>query len=144
MGISKNILVVDDEAGIRSLLFDILSSEGFEVTLAKDGVDSLAQMRKRRFDLLITDINMPGVGGLELLKKMKEAGRRERVILMSGQPLDLSDLGKEVQPVYRLLQKPFPIQVFLEVVFSALARSARNKGKEGSADPRRLRRCSIN
>ena len=52
-----NILVTDDEEGIRNLLFDVLSNKGFRVTLAKDGQDSLNQMKRRRFDLLITDIN---------------------------------------------------------------------------------------
>ncbi|MEW6669132.1 MAG: response regulator [Thermodesulfobacteriota bacterium] len=141
---SKTILVVDDEAGIRSLLFELLSNQGYEVSVAKDGSDSLDQMKARRFDLLITDVSMPGIGGLELLKKMKEAGRRERVIVMTGEPIEPSDLGAELQPVFRLLQKPFPIQNFLDVVYSALAKSSRGGGKRGAPGRRRAQGCSLN
>ena len=84
MAALKEILVADDEAGIRALLFDVLSKEGFRVTLAKDGKETLDQMKKRRFDLIITDIDMPRLDGIDLLKKMKEKGRREKVIIMSG------------------------------------------------------------
>lgn len=117
----KEIMVVDDEAGIRALLFDILSGAGFKVTLATDGQDSLNQMENHRFDLLITDVNMPRVDGFELLKRMKTAGREERVIVMTGNPLEEESLGEALPAVYRLLHKPFPIHSFLEVVNSALA-----------------------
>ncbi len=127
---SKEIMVVDDEAGIRRLLFDVLSNEGFKVSLAKDGQDSLNQMKNRRFDLLITDINMPRVDGIELLKKMKRAGRKERVIIMTGRSsMDHKHLGKEIPPVFTKLYKPFHMNNFLEVVFLALAPQRKRKGK---------------
>ena len=129
----KKILVVDDEVGIRNLLFDALSSEGFKVTLAKDGMDSLAQLRKRRFDLLITDINMPRLDGIELLRKMKEAGRKERVIIMTGKPVDRSLLVEGIPPVFTQLEKPFHMNNFLAAVTSALARPAKRVRKRASA-----------
>ena len=122
-------MVVDDEAGIRSLLFDALSSEGFNVTLAKDGIESLNQMKNRRFDLLITDINMPRLDGIGLLKRMKKAGRKEKVIIMTGNSENHSRLGQDIPPVFTLLYKPFPIHSFLEVVESALMKS-RVRGKQ--------------
>jgi len=140
----KTILVVDDEAGIRNLLFDVLSGEGFHVSLAEDGVDSLHQMRDRRFDLIITDVRMPGLSGIELLKKMKEEGRKERVIVMTGDPLDHSDLGTDLQPVFQLLQKPFQIHDFLDAVFSALARSSKHIRGRGTTSRKRERKCFIN
>ena len=124
MARSKKILVVDDEAGIRELLFDVLSSSGFKVTLAKDGVDSLEVMQERHFDLLITDVHMPRLDGIGLLKRMKEAGRRERVIVMSGSPTQRSWGCEDTQPVYTQLSKPFPLDSFLDVVSSALAQPA--------------------
>ncbi|MFH1488139.1 MAG: response regulator [Pseudomonadota bacterium] len=127
----KDILVVDDEVGIRNLLFDVLSNEGFRVTLAKDGKESLGQLRKHRFDLLITDINMPRLDGIELLKKMKKAGRMERVILMSGRPVDTATLEKDAPPIFTMLEKPFHIHDFLDVVTSALAKPMSKKGSGG-------------
>ena len=116
----KRILVVDDEANIRELLFDVLSGKGFNVTLAKDGIESLNHMSGRRFDLLITDIDMPGLDGLKLLKMMKKNGRREKVIVMTGRSARGLKLGCDMQPVFRMLEKPFNIEKFLTAVSSAL------------------------
>ena len=144
MGALKKIMVVDDEAGIRSLLFDVLSSEGYKVSLAKDGRDSLDQMKHRRFDLLITDINMPVLNGIELLRRMKEAGRRERVIVMTGNPAAGSNLGTDLPPVFTLLRKPFHLNKFLEAVFSALDKIPQKPLKKGTPRQRKGDRCFIN
>lgn len=122
----KEILVADDEIFIRDMLKDVLSTKGFNVTLAKDGVDSLDQMKNREFDLLITDVRMPGLTGLDVLKKMKEEGRKEQVIVMTGDPIRPSQLGNDLQPVFTLLHKPFPIRSFLDVVSSALSGAVAN------------------
>ena len=117
---TKKIMVVDDEAGIRNLLYDVLSEKGFLVTLAKDGEDSLKHMRNKKYDLVITDINMPRLGGLELIRRMKREGREEKIIVMSGNTSDLSKNEKEISKVVALLNKPFQMNSFLEVVSSAL------------------------
>ncbi|MGD9161222.1 MAG: response regulator, partial [Desulfobacteraceae bacterium] len=121
---------VDDEAGIRALLSDALIQEGYSVTLAKDGKDSLNQLRNHRFDLLITDVNMPQLNGLELIKKMKKKGRKEKVILISGEPMDNALISKESMPVFAHLKKPFRMNQFLDTVISALE-------SEGSKSKRR-------
>ena len=114
------IMVVDDEAGIRALLSDALMQEGYSVTLAENGKDSLRQLRNHRFDLVITDINMPQLNGLELIKIMKKNGRREKVILISGKPVDNTFLNRESIPVFAQLKKPFRLNLFLDTVTSAL------------------------
>lgn len=116
----KEIMVVDDEVGIRALLSDALMQEGYSVTLAENGMDSLRQLGKHRFDLLITDINMPKLNGLDLIRVMKKRGRREKVILISGDTVDDSLLNKESMPVFAQLKKPFRMDHLLETVTSAL------------------------
>ena len=116
----KEIMVVDDEVGIRALLSDALMQKGYSVTLAEDGMDSLRQMGKHRYDLLITDINMPKLNGLELIKMMKKRGRREKVILISGEPVADALLNKEAMPVFAQLKKPFRMDHLLKTVISAL------------------------
>lgn len=125
----KKILVADDEAGIRMLLGDALTSVGFKVTLVKDGQESLDQMQEDRFDLLITDIKMPRLDGIELLRRMKMAGRKEKVIVMTGYAEDKTTTGADIPPVYTQLQKPFMIHNLLDVVNSALVRPVGKKGK---------------
>lgn len=131
MAALKEILVADDEVGIRTLLFDVLSKEGFRVTLAKDGKESLDQMSKRRFDLLITDIDMPRLDGIGLLKKMKEKGRRETVIIMSGKSTERGITAESIFPVYKTLEKPFSMNSFLEIVTAALTERGRKAKGSG-------------
>jgi DNA-binding NtrC family response regulator len=139
----RKILVADDEVGVRNLLFEFLSSEGFKVTLARDGQESLERMKSARFDLLITDMDMPRLNGIELLKRMKRAGRMERVIIMSARPVDQMQLGLDLPDVFSRLRKPFRLKYFLEVVVSALGKSATEAGKAASRESRAYG-CSIN
>ena len=139
----RKILVADDEVGVRNLLFEFLSSEGFKVTLARDGQESLERMKNARFDLLITDMDMPRLNGMELLKKMKRAGRRETVIIMSARPVDQMQLGLDLPDVFTRLRKPFRLKYFLEVVVSALGKSATEGGQAASSE-KRAYGCSIN
>ncbi len=73
---AKKILVVDDESGIRFLLSEILLSNGFEVSLASDGQESLDKLEQGHFDLVVTDINMPRLDGVAMLKRMKKTKRK--------------------------------------------------------------------
>lgn len=70
-----HVLVVDDEKNMRSLLRIYLSKEGFEVTEARDGLEALNQLSKGGFDLVILDIMMPGMDGLEVCQKIREASQ---------------------------------------------------------------------
>ncbi len=68
----KRILVVEDDEGMRSLLRDFFEEEGFEVETAEDGSKVVPRLIKRFFDLVITDIRMPGLSGLEVLPTLKK------------------------------------------------------------------------
>ena len=126
---TNNILVVDDEAGIRNLLYGVLTEQGFQVTLARDGQDAWNKMRTKHFVLLITDIDMPRLDGLKLLHKMKKNKRREKILVMTGRCMEYEDLGYEFPKVYSLLRKPFRISFFIETVTSVLLsqRSEKNQ-----------------
>lgn len=78
------ILVVDDESGVRELVGDVLELEGYEVTIAVDGLDALSKIRKQKYDLYVLDINMPKIDGLVLLEKMRAAGDATPALLLSA------------------------------------------------------------
>ena len=115
------ILLVDDETGIRNLLSEVLSGEGFDVKVAKDGLESLDRLEKDNFDLVITDINMPRLDGISMLKVMEREGRKEKVIIMSGSTVDRNTMNRDLPDIVDRINKPFKINKFLDVVTAAMA-----------------------
>jgi len=81
---NKRILVVDDEPMIVSLLSTILREKGWDVTEARSGTDGIDQLDRTRFDVILTDLVMPGDSGIDLLRAAKEIHPDVEVILMTG------------------------------------------------------------
>jgi two-component system chemotaxis response regulator CheY len=75
----KKILVVDDSESIRMLVSTILETAGFEVDRAIDGADALAQLEGQNFSLIITDLNMPRMDGISLVKEVRVTQHHNRV-----------------------------------------------------------------
>ena len=78
------ILIIDDERAIRNVLKDILSNEGFKVEEAADGEEGLKKFQAGSFDVVLCDIKMPKLDGIEFLQKVMEAGTDTPVIMISG------------------------------------------------------------
>ena len=68
-----SILIVDDEAGIRQSLKGVLEDEGYKVTAVESGETCLETLRRRSFDVILLDIWLPGIDGLETLEKIRDA-----------------------------------------------------------------------
>jgi DNA-binding NtrC family response regulator len=79
-----NILVVDDEASARTALAELLRTEGYTIETAGDGFKALARLEDFAADLVLTDLNMPGIDGVELLRKVREARPELPVVLMTA------------------------------------------------------------
>jgi DNA-binding response OmpR family regulator len=79
------LLVVDDDADIRSMLQSVLSPAGYDVCIAKDGFDALAQMRGALPDLIITDLKMPNMSGFEFLSVVRRRFPQIPTIAISGE-----------------------------------------------------------
>jgi DNA-binding response OmpR family regulator len=128
----KKVLVVDDQKTIRRLLSDFLSNEGFEVSIAKDGQESLDQLETNTFDLVITDIDLSRVDGVEMLRRMEKTSRQERVIIMTADPTDQRLLKIKMPHVVTRLNKPFRMDNFLSTVIAATSDSqSLSSGKAG-------------
>jgi len=119
MGTTKKVLVVDDEKGIRFLLSEVLNNQGFQVSVARDGQESLDKLEKDRFDLVVTDINMPRLDGVAMLECMQKTGRSEKIIIMTGDTSDSRLTNLKIPNVVTRLRKPFGIGNFLDVVIAA-------------------------
>ncbi|MBE9536026.1 MAG: sigma-54-dependent Fis family transcriptional regulator [Proteobacteria bacterium] len=119
MGI--NILVVDDEESIRSTLSGILSDEGFSVILAEDGTKALTAAREESPDLVLLDIWMPELDGMETLEKMKVEFPSLPVIMMSGHGTIETAVQATKLGAYDFIEKPLSIEKVLLSAKNALS-----------------------
>ncbi len=118
---SRNILVVDDEIGIRELLSDILMDEGHRIALAENAQSAREQRLKQRPDLVLLDIWMPDCDGVSLLKEWNNAGLLTMpVVMMSGH--GTIDTAVEATRIgaFDFLEKPIALQKLLKTVNAAL------------------------
>ncbi len=124
----EKILVVDDEEVLRNLAKEVLSEEGYQVTLASSGEQALELLKRASFDLVIADLKMPGMDGMELLKKIKEKDKDIEVILLTSYLSPTTALSSLEAGAFWYLTKPLDdISIFTEKV--KLALNAKKKGK---------------
>jgi diguanylate cyclase (GGDEF)-like protein len=81
---SARILIVDDEEIMRSFLADVLVDEGYEVDIAENGEQGIEKIKTGNFHLVVTDVKMPGVSGIDVLKSAKNIDKNIDVIIMTG------------------------------------------------------------
>lgn len=108
------VLVVDDEAAIRQAIVRQLERAGHSVVEAADGADALEQLRRADFDLVISDVLMPVMGGVELARQLAERGCLIPGLLISGYSPEHTSAKSENQ--WPLLQKPFTNAMLLDAV----------------------------
>jgi CheY-like chemotaxis protein len=121
------VLVIEDMAGVQHTINTMLRRAGHTVTLASNGSDGLALLQEQKFDLVITDILMPDVDGLQVLARLSQMPGRPPVIAMSGGGAGVSaeaTLSAAKQTADAFLQKPFEKAELLGAVEQLLARSA--------------------
>lgn len=117
----KHILVVEDERAVRSLLRRILEKGGYVVTGAADGSEALRLLRQQHFDLLLTDVWMPNMNGLDLLAEVRKLADRPRALVLTSDATPEVMLGALREQAYQFLTKPVQPQELLELISSALA-----------------------
>jgi two-component system response regulator (stage 0 sporulation protein F) len=79
-----SVMVVDDQPGVRHLLREVLQEEGFEVELADCGEAALRRAREKEPSVILLDIKMPGMNGLEVLKELRKGNYHNTVVLMTA------------------------------------------------------------
>ncbi len=118
-----NILVVDDELGIRELLFEILNDEGHAVELAENAAQARSARERRQPDLVLLDIWMPDTDGVSLLKEWSAAGQLTMpVIMMSGHATIDTAVEATRIGAMAFLEKPITLQKLLQSVAQGLER----------------------
>ena len=106
---SERILVVDDELFVRELLLEFLSTEGYEVSLADSGEKAVELMETQPAEVVLVDLKMPGMDGIETFKQIKKIAPDTLAIIMTGYPTIESSIEALRQGAYDYVVKPFKL-----------------------------------
>lgn len=122
--VNQRILVVDDEESMRDFLSIMLHREGYHVEVAADGNKALARLKTQDFDLVISDIRMPGATGLELLAYLREHHPETMTIMITAFSTTEEAVDAMKQGAYDYITKPFRIEEIRLIVRNAMERKA--------------------
>ena len=109
---SHTILVVDDSSTVRKFVSVSLSMQGFRVVTAEDGMDALEKLPKEHIDLIITDLNMPNMDGMELIRTLRSntTTKDMPIIILTSLKEDSLKSESNTMGVYSFLNKPFSLE----------------------------------
>ncbi|MDZ4278215.1 MAG: response regulator, partial [Dehalococcoidia bacterium] len=119
----RSILVVDDEESIQRLLGSILTMDGHQVDIARNGREALERIGRGRYDLIITDIKMPGLDGRSLYQRLLDTDRRlaERTVFITGDTVSRDTRDFLQQVANPCLAKPFTVRQVRETISAILS-----------------------
>ena len=112
----SHILVVDDEKVIREILADFLTLEGFNVTTASDGQDAIERLKESTFNMVISDLKMPQMGGLELLEYIQDNHDDLLTVIMTGFGTVQTAIEAMKKGAYDYILKPFKVEEVVHIV----------------------------
>jgi CheY-like chemotaxis protein len=111
-----HILVIDDEEFVRSVLSRTLAQDGHQVTLAEDGEKGIQLFKEKKFDMVLTDLGMPGMSGWEVCRMIKEISPNTPVGMITGWGMEMSRDKMEEYGLNFIISKPFDFNQILNVV----------------------------
>ena len=89
---AERILIVDDDETIRTMLFKVVRSNGMDAAVCANGMDALKTLSREVFDLILLDVNMPGIDGFQVVQKLRSQGIQTPIIIISGRQEDYDTL----------------------------------------------------
>jgi DNA-binding NtrC family response regulator len=111
-----SILVVDDDSDVLELAVCFFKEAGVEVNCAESGRRALEKIREKRYSVMLTDFNMPGMNGLQLAEKVREIAPQIRIIMATGHPSpELSNLAAKAG-IATVLAKPLHLEGLIDLV----------------------------
>ncbi len=117
---STRLLVVDDEPIVGKRLKQVFDKIGFAIEIYTDSAAALAAMAKKPFDIVVTDLKMEGIDGIEVLKRAKAMNPKTRVIIITGYASpDTAELAEQ-EGVFAFLAKPFRLDELKQVIYRAI------------------------
>ena len=128
------ILVVDDELSMREFLKILLEKEGYRVSTASEASEAIDLIQSLSFDLVISDIKMPGMGGLSLLEKIKEINSLLPVIMITAFASPENAVIAMKSGAFDYITKPFKVDEIIKIIKSAISTTAPAAKEEISSD----------
>ncbi|MFC1889975.1 sigma-54-dependent transcriptional regulator [Thermodesulfobacteriota bacterium] len=116
----ERILVVDDEAGLREMLSIALEDEGFKVRCASSATEAMPSVEEGVYDLIISDIRMPGMDGIEFLGRIKQANSKAIVVMITAHGSMETAVQAMREGAYDYITKPFKVEKLKRVIANAL------------------------
>ncbi len=129
------ILIVEDDEEMRSLLKEVLEEEGFETACARNGADALREIVKKPFDLIVTDIGMPGLTGLDILPEMKKLRPGASIIVMTSFANEEVYRRSLEKGASGYLEKPIHIKKLKALINELLSTQEGRRGARASPGP---------
>ena len=123
----KRILIVDDERVVRQVITDMLSELGHESITAESGLEGLGTFRKERFDLVLTDLGMPGMNGLQLARLMRSIDDQTPIVLLTGWGDTIDEEEAKRHGIWKVISKP----VRMDELRDLIASLPRRNGSDG-------------
>ena len=112
------VLVIDDDPYVRTLLCDLLQAWGYEPDGVADGREGLSRFTRGRYDVVLTDLGMPGISGLDVVEGVRARDADVAVIMFTGYAGDLAGEGRRLG--FTVLRKPFEIDGLRRAVRAAV------------------------
>ena len=122
------ILIIDDEDSIREFYFLGLKDRGFSVLAAKNGLDGLKLAKTKHPGVVVLDVVMPGLAGLQLFKEVRKRVPAAPVVVMSGYSADQAVISLLEAGARELIQKPFTLETLASAIRRAVAQEEKAKG----------------
>ncbi len=120
----EKILIAEDDRAIRFLVTEVLKGAGYSVDSAADGREALEKVNREKFDLMLLDIWMPNLNGLDVLAQLRGKPDAPRVIVMTADNTPETMLRALREQAYRCLSKPFQPKALVDTIRNALAAGA--------------------
>ena len=118
-----SVLVVEDDDYMRDILSDLLENAGAKVFRATNGKEAITYLEREKIDLVLSDVQMPMMGGVELLKLIREKNKEIPVVLLVSGHSDLSEESAIALGAIGLLHKPYNVKTLFERLHSILPQS---------------------
>ncbi len=145
--VNKKVLIIDDEKNIRMTLRKSLEKAGYEVETAINGEDGLEKFGEEKYPVIILDMKLPGINGIEVLRRINEQEHQSKIIMITGYGSIDTAVEAMKQGAVDYLRKPFKTGEILEIVGEVFARfelEEREKEAEGFKEYLNLAKAEIN